>query len=362
MFRAEDNFSDEIRQLILTKIPQLDNYVSLLRNAMKLSVESAVQGIVALIGLKYWLEKRCQVRNIKQIAELEEAMRQYANSDLGVSAGARDGAMQASAIFVRNFLDELSDLNFGTITAADAGFFMDALLKRYFKGDLERLRVPIPIQNFLIGCLAPQKGETVVDPCCGVGDLLIGSMRYAGARLMAAGIDYSRIASRIFLTRIALEYGEDESLGLPHSNNNFPTFDIAMCWPTMGRKLPPIDIGLGIQPKIAQMSEIQALLHCLMGTKPGGRMGVILPDVLIESESFGVFRQWFETQADLVFSYTFNRGQMNFSFPSSRVSGLIFVKKDIGSHIGVDLAMAADEPMETALAAFDAFRKDMKFW
>ena len=99
-----------------------------------------------------------------------------------------------------------------------------------------------------------------------------------------------------------------------------------------------------------------------MDTKPGGRMGVILPDVLIESESFGTFRQWFETQADLVFSYGFNRGQINFSFPSSRVSGLIFVKKDIGSHIGVNLAMAADEPMESAVAAFDAFRKDMKFW
>ena len=362
MVQEDYNRSNKIRQLILTKIAQLDNYVSLLRNALKLSVESAVQGIVALIGLKYWLEKQCQTRSIKRTAELEEAMSQYVNSDLGVSTGAREGAMPASAIFVRNFLDELRALDFGVITAADIGFFMDAFLMRYFKGDLERLRVPIPIQDFLIGCLAPQKGETVIDPCCGVGDLLIGAMRYAGARLMAAGIESSGIASRMFLTRVALEYGSGESSGLPLKNNGLPPFDIAMCWPTMWRKLPPIDIKLGMPQKIAQMSEIQALVHCLVDTKPGGRIGVILPDVLIESESFGVFSQWFETQADLVFSYAFNRGQMNFSFPSGCVSGLIFIKKDRGAHIGEDVAMAADEPIEAAIAAFDAFRKDRKVW
>lgn len=362
MFQKENHILNEIRGLMLTKISLLDRYISLLRNEMKLSVESAVQVVVALICIKYWLEKLCHGRNMTQIAEIEEAMRQYANSEVGLSAGAQDSAVPVPAIYVKYFLDELSSLNFGNIDAADIGFFMDAFLMRYFKGDLERLRVPIPIQNFLIGCLAPQKGETVFDPCCGVGDLLIGSMRYASSRLMVTGIDSSRIASRIFQIRMALEYGADVSLNQPLRDNSSKSFDVAMCWPTMGRKLPPIGIELGLPQKIAQMSEIHALFHCLVDTKPGGRIGVILPDVLIESESFQLFRQWVEARADLVFSYAFNREQMHFSFPSCCVNGLIFVKKGMRSHIGSDLAMAADEPIETAIAAFHEFRKDMKFW
>lgn len=374
----QNNELDNRHRLIQSKILGLEHFLRSLRNDMNLSVETAIQIVMVFIGLKYWLETQSSANaildNTRGEAELEKLVLQYINSDIGISLDANECIMDVSVIFVRKFLDKFDDFNFALMNASDRGLLVDGFVKKCFCGDLERLRVPMPIQDFLVGCLSPQKGERIFDPCCGVGDLLIRSMRYANSRLTVAGIDASRIASRTFMLRATIEYANDDAAGLflPATITTGPRamtgsrvmhlYDIAMCYPTMGRRLPIIDNPKGVPNKISNMSEIQALMHCVMATKAGGRIGIILPDVLIESEAFGGFRKWMEQQADLVLSYAFDRRLLNFSFPSASVSGLIFVKRDAYRNSIPEIAMAAEEPVDSAVASFNAFRADRQIW
>ena len=368
----QNDVLDNKYRLIQSEILGLEQFLRSLRNEMNLSVETAIQIVMVLIGLKYWLEKRSSANgisdNVMEGAEIEKLLLQYINSDIGISVGANECIMDVPVIFVRKFLDTFDDFNLAHMNAADRGLLVDRFLKRCFCGDLERLRVPLPIQDFLIGCLSPQKGETIFDPCCGVGDLLIGSMRYVNSRLTVAGIEASRIASRTFMLRQTIEYANDESVGLVVPAKITPGsmtghfYDIAMCYPTMGRRLLRIDNPKEVPDKISNMSEIQALMHCVVATRAGGRIGIMLPDVLIESEAFDGFRKWMELRADLVFSYAFDRRLLSFSFPSASVSGLIFVKRDAYRNSIPEIAMAAEEPVDSAVASFKAFRADRQIW
>ena len=370
--KKELNVIMQSRQLILSLLPRFDSFVVGLRNALKLSVESTIQSVMAILGFKYWIETTyCDDGRFQYVAttiDIDRLMAQYSNSYLGMVLGIGEEGIAVPVEFAKKFLETFADFNLNMIDVWSKGFLIDTIIQRYLKGELQRLRAPIPIQNFLIGCLSPQKGETVFDPCCGVGDLLIGAMRHAHSRLMASGIDASRMASRIFLLRSAIEYGVDGTTGLMLPNDIIGqvkyerSFDIAICYPTMGRRLPKTANTIALPSKIAQMSEIQALLHCLNATKTDGRIGIILPDVLIESDYFGVFREWMEPQAELVFSYAFDAQRFNFSSPPTSVSGLIFVKRQ-GMKCGRDeIAMAVDEPIDDAVAAFNAFRVNRQIW
>ena len=368
----EINTIMQSRQLILSLLPRFDSFVFGLRNAMKLSVESTIQAVMAIIGFKYWVETNHCVngrsQNIANSIDIDGLMVKYSNSYLGMALGIGEGGIAVPVEYAKKFLEIFVDFNLNMIDVGSKGFLMDTIIQRCLKGDLQRLRVPIPIQNFLIGCLSPQQGETVFDPCCGVGDLLIGAMRHAHSRLKVAGIDASRMASRIFLLRWAIEYGVDGDTGLMLPNDamrevkNERSFDIAICYPTMGRRIPKVTNMIELPGKIAQMSEIQALMHCLDATKPGGRIGIILPDVLIESEHFGAFRKWVEPQAEVVFSYAFDAQRFNFSLPSTSISGLIFIKKQSMKCGRDEIAMAIDEPIDNAVAAFNAFRVNRQIW
>lgn len=360
------------RQLILSLLPRFDSYVVGLRNAMKLSVESTIQSIMAILGFKYWIETSyCddgRFQNVADLIDIDGLMVQYSNSYLGMVLGIGEEGIAVPVEFAKKFLESFADLNLNKIDVESKGFLIDTLIQRCLKGALQRLRVPIPLQNFLIGCLSPQKGETVFDPCCGVGDLLIGAMRHAHSRLTVAGIDASRMASKIFLLRSVIEYGVGGATELMLPNDIMGkvkyerSFDIAICYPTMGRRLPKMVSMIELPGKIAQMSEIQALMHCLNATKAGGRIGIILPDVLIESDSFGVFREWVEPQAELIFSYAFDAQRFNFSLPPTSVSGLIFVKRQSLKCSRDEIAMAVDEPIDNAVAAFNAFRASRQIW
>lgn len=183
---------------------------------------------------------------------------------------------------LRNLTDRIDALPWERVDVL--GDIVEALLGHAEKGVHGTFRTPSHIVQFMVQAAAVQPGESVWDPACGTGSLLVETARQCpGARIHGSEID-RRMARLAVLNAFAhnLDPGvviREDTLTwaldpLAMRPGNAPTsFDVILANPPFGGKVQ----ARCVQGKKSSSSEIQFIAAILQRLAPGGRAVVVVP-------------------------------------------------------------------------------------
>ena len=186
---------------------------------------------------------------------------------------------------------------------------------------------PYPIVKFMTKIANPTISDLILDPFCGSAHFLSSCLQlvreqsksdaiekywYEFAFGKLHGIEKSDRMVRIAMTDMRLQ-------GDGHSNirctdallafSNYPdlqpeSFDLILTNPPFGSLLGKAAIARLGQFSLADGRastplEILGLERCIQFLRPGGRLGIVLPDGILANRATGYVRDWLETQAKL---------------------------------------------------------------
>lgn len=180
---------------------------------------------------------------------------------------------------------------------------------------------PVPIVDFIVGVMAPEVSDLILDPFAGSGHFLSKSLVFVKnheerKKLIDEfmfhklhGIEKSERMVRIAMTDMRL-HGDGHSnmrctdalLAFENYNDIEPgTFDIVMTNPPFGSLLGKEALDqLGLfelrEGKNKIPLEILGLERCIQFLRPGGRLGIVLPESIFVNSSSSFVRNWIKEQ------------------------------------------------------------------
>jgi len=226
------------------------------------------------------------------------------------------------------FIDtQLSTVEFNNPTRDPIGDVYEAFIGSAIRGSEGQFFTPQNAVRLLVDLVDPKPGERIIDPACGAG----GFLSYCARRLIFGGTQPEDIANQLFgidkdryLTRLATAHVElvtmvssnvfcaDSLAWAPSNGDSFPlsdaigTFDVVLTNPPFGSKIVAasdeiqrrFDLGYKwsrdrkddwIKTSQVQSSvspQILFLERCISLVKPGGRIGIVVPESLISGKSY----------------------------------------------------------------------------
>jgi len=229
---------------------------------------------------------------------------------------------------LRNVTKILAPVNIlGSRTQVIQQFYMK-FAKSLYKWDLAQYFTPHEVIDFIVELTNPQAGEHVYDPACGSADFLISAFRRAGptSENCVWGADNSGQAVQISILNMVLngdgktQIKNQDSLSVYNARTS-EQFSVVLCNPPFGTKiverryevLRKFDMGhkwerseLGYiktdQTRESQQTGILFAELCVRQAKPGGRIGIILPNGYLGNRSaeYVALREWLLCHARLV--------------------------------------------------------------
>lgn len=263
----------------------------------------------------------------------------------------------------RDILSAMSGLNLASASDDVRGIAFERFLGRTFRGELGQFFTPRSVVNFMVGVLDPRENELICDPCCGSGGFLIKAFEHvrdeiihgsannkeARIRKLASkciyGVDANPRMARTAKMNMMM-HGDGHS-GVHHHdgflnvNGIFEErFNVIMTNPPFGSKvskkllitesdrftdaakikeyqklygerynkaLEQIDkhidtplLDLFKISKYTNLTETLFLDRCLDLLVPGGRMGVVLPEGVLNNKKLESVRHYVEGRAKIV--------------------------------------------------------------
>jgi type I restriction enzyme M protein len=192
------------------------------------------------------------------------------------------------------------------------------VLGRAVRAGMGQYFTPAPLCELMVGIVQPHASELILDPFCGSGHFLSESLRFVSLTTSTTtkqfhefafgklhGIEKSDRMTRIAMTDMRLS-------GDGHSNirctdalldfANYPdiaaeSFDVVLTNPPFGSLLgPEATAALGrfdlAQGRRNVPLEVLGLERAVQFLRPGGRLGIVLPDNILSGDSFEYVRQW----------------------------------------------------------------------
>ena len=220
---------------------------------------------------------------------------------------------------LRNASKLLAPVNvLGSRTQVIQQFYMK-FAKDLYKWDLAQYFTPHEVIDFIVELTNPKPGEHVYDPACGSADFLISAFRRVGtaAETSVWGADNSKQAVQISILNMVLNGDGKTQIGAEDSLKEFGPnsrqFSIVLCNPPFGTKilerryevLRKFDMGhrwnrrevgaeIGDEVRTTQQTGILFAELCVRLARPGGRIGIILPNGYLGNRSveYVALREW----------------------------------------------------------------------
>ena len=194
--------------------------------------------------------------------------------------------------------------------------------KGLYKWDLAQYFTPHEVVNFIVSATNPQL-EHVCDPACGSADFLVSALRSmpispGQAVEFLTGVDNSRQAVQVSVLNMMLQGDGKTAITENDSLKSHPQFrdayDVVLCNPPFGTKIMEkrwevlrnfdmghtwsSDGGVSLSKtdnvRTSQQTGILFTELCVKLTKPGGRVGIILPNGYLGNASavYLALREW----------------------------------------------------------------------
>jgi type I restriction enzyme M protein len=195
--------------------------------------------------------------------------------------------------------------------------------KHLYKWDLAQFFTPVTVTDFIASALSPAFGEHIRDPACGSADFLTSAYRLGlqvdpNYAQCVWGADNSPNAVQVAILNMLLNGDGRSNIKLEDSLENVgkyaDEYEIVICNPPFGTRivetqrsiLREFDLGhvwkpdkAGVPQQTAELRDAQqvGILFaelCVRQAKPGGRIGIILPNGYLgnRSDVYCAFREW----------------------------------------------------------------------
>lgn len=312
-----------IQQILLTKIHD----ESVHRLPKKASSPLDVQD--------YSIEAMTDIEVVRRLnAALSKAAGHY-NQYLPSDKHIREG-LHCPAQALRTVTKILAPINIlGSKVQVIQGFYMK-FAKSLYSWDLAQYFTPHEVIDFIVEVVNPKPGEHVNDPACGSADFLISAFRKAGptADNCVWGADHSKQAVQVSILNMVLngdgktQIINQDSLEAYTSRSSL--YSVVLCNPPFGTKiresrfevLRKFDMGrkwrrdettntlvMTDEMRTSQQTGILFAELCVRLTKPGGRIGIILPNGYLGNKSleYLALREWLLRHTRLVGIVAFPR-------------------------------------------------------
>jgi type I restriction enzyme M protein len=186
------------------------------------------------------------------------------------------------------------------------------VLSPVMRAGMGQFFTPLPVIRFMVDVVRPLANERVLDPFAGSGHFLSESRVSSGARVTQDGtaerlhaIEKSDRMVRIALTDMVLQGGAHMTYHFADSLSPFgslsplapETFDVVLTNPPFGsllkdgaiNRLGPFTIAPGRQ---SVPLEVLGLDRSIQFLRPGGRIGIVLPDGILANPGAQYVRDW----------------------------------------------------------------------
>ena len=194
------------------------------------------------------------------------------------------------------------------------GQFFETFLNMLFKDELFQMWTPPHIVDYMVNILNPQNGETICDPCSGYGNFLIKSYEYikktinkSNISLYGSDINYEtvKIAKMNMFMHEIKNFTMQEHDGLLNTNEITENkFDVVFAHPPfLLRTYNNADYRYeNYFSRNYKTNDILFVERSLNLLKPGGRMGIILIENILDGHNQGYeqFRHFIQSQAKII--------------------------------------------------------------
>jgi type I restriction enzyme M protein len=239
------------------------------------------------------------------------------------------------------------------------GAMFEIFLKGTFRGPLGQFFTPREIIDFMVEMVDPKDSELVLDPCCGSGGFLISSMRKVWNDLrekyLKGQIDdlekhkKSYVETKIFgmdinqrlawVAKMNMVFHGDGHGGIAHSNALTVTtrnreiinkkFDVILTNPPFGSKITDMEILNDLRFESVsktKLTEVLFLALCINLLKHYGRLGIVLPDGILQNSSLSPVRDFIKKET--IIKAVISIPQETFMpFGSGAKASLVFLEK-----------------------------------
>jgi len=326
-----------------------------------LSEQQVLEEIVKILFIKFYDEQRhekafyisdselLQINSHKnqtsffdRIRQLFEETKQKYNNYFDPRDHLKLGS-QSLAFVVKSF----QEINFRDSKNDAGGLAFQKFLGRHAKEGRGQFFTPDPVIDFCVEIIRPRPDETMIDPSCGTGGFLFSSLTYIKKHYKDADIQkyvqnkifgieintrISQIAKIKFLIEcdadpnilcsnalisireLAVKYAQQTDLadlenyfdiiltnppfgtqGKITDRNLLSGYELGYKWDKHGKDyIKSSDILKG------QVPEILFIERCLQLLRPGGRLGMVLPNGHLENSSLEYLRRYIKNKADIL--------------------------------------------------------------
>ncbi len=260
-----------------------------------------------------------------------------------------------NAEVLRNATKLLAPINIlGSKTQIIQQFYM-RFAKSLYKWDLAQYFTPHEVIDFIVDLTNPVAGEHVHDPACGSADFLISAFRRIGPSTENCvwGADNSEQAVQISILNMVLngdgktQIKHQDSLSVYTAASQ--QFSVVLCNPPFGTKivekrfevLRKFDmgrqwirdaVGVSATEKVRDTQQTGILFAelCVRLTKPGGRVGIILPNGYLGNSGveYTALREWLLRHTRLVCIVAFPRFTFKKSGADVSASVVVLEKRE----------------------------------
>jgi type I restriction enzyme M protein len=308
-------------------------YYRLYSNSSASRAERIFENLATILLLKFCLDRQQDETELKQFMAgfrtadslLKELLPKHLPKATSLSF-----TISISDNSVREAMTELAPLDLSIAPAHVLGEAFQALIGPRLRGDKGQFFTPKSLVRAMVRIIAPMPNESVFDPACGTGGFLgeahifqaglVGSPNGITGRLV--GIEKDQDLARLAVA--LLHVGTGGRSELLNANSLDPVevanaglasdvqFDVILTNPPFGSRIPVEDKAILRNFDLAhawichgenswsktaiilsgQDPQILFIERCVKALKPGGRMGIILPEGVFGNRQEGYVWAW----------------------------------------------------------------------
>ena len=239
-------------------------------------------------------------------------------------------------------IKKLQNITFKNSNADENGLAFQKFIGRYSRESRGQFFTPDPVIDVCVEIIQPKKNAKIIDPACGTGGFLFSSLRYIRKKYKNLklqsyiqnnlhGIEINPRISQIAKIKFLIESNVSpkilcnnalnsfKALNLKHNITLSNQFDIVLTNPPFGSqgKITNNELLLNYQlghkwfknnnnyeishnTLKGQTPEILFIERCFQLLRPGGKMGIVLPNGHLENSSLEYLRNYIKTRMDIL--------------------------------------------------------------